>query len=108
MKRIMLAAALFLAAGVATAAAEDAVQDADSRAVPVNFADLDLDRSADAASLLSRLRYATMRACDVDELSRLSPSTRRAVEACRNEALAEAVAKIDNPELTRIYASERR
>jgi UrcA family protein len=102
---------MVLAMGAAGAAAEDllpgavAVSDND-RAVPVRYADLDLSRADDAAALLSRLRSAAGRACAIDEVRRPGAALSRAMQDCREEAVARAVAQLNSPELTRLYAAD--
>ncbi|MEZ5994308.1 MAG: UrcA family protein [Hyphomonadaceae bacterium] len=102
----MIAAGFALMASAGVAAAQG--QDAPAQAISVNYEDLDLNRTEDAASLLSRLRYAAMRACEVDAMQRPGPAARRAINECRNAALEQAVADANEPELARLYAERQR
>jgi UrcA family protein len=107
MKSLILAAAMALTAFPAAADEIRAADSSHARAVSVRYADLDLSRTEDAEALLSRLTFATTRACAVDETARPNSSARRAAAACREAALSEAVARLDAPELTRLYADRR-
>jgi UrcA family protein len=100
MKRVLFTAATILVLGAGAALAEDAAQ---ARVIPVQYADLDLSRTEDAAALLSRLRYATTRACEAELVTQPSSAERRAFRTCRDGALARAVAALGAPELTRLY-----
>lgn len=109
MKRVCLALASLLAMGIGPAAAKELTSaDARPRAISVAYADLDLSRPEDASVLLGRLRLAATRACEVREVRQPGPTLRRAIATCRDAAVTEAVAGIDAPELTRVYASNRR
>jgi UrcA family protein len=110
MKRFCFAAAFLMAMSAGVAAAEEVVgrTAAAPRVVPVRSSDLDLTRSEDAAVMLGRLRTAATRACRVDEVRQQGPALRRAISTCREAAMAEAVAGIDAPELSRLYEPQRR
>jgi UrcA family protein len=107
MKRLVVAAVMALAMGSGAAAFADEGRADDARAVPVRYADLNLSQSDDAATLLERLRLATTRACEVREVAHPVARTQRGIEACRQAALAEAVAKLDAPMVTQLYADQR-
>jgi UrcA family protein len=95
--------------GIGPAAAKEvASAEARPRAISVAYADLDLSRRDDASVLLGRLRLAAARACEVREVRQPGPTLRRAIAACRDEAVTQAVASIDAPELTRLYIPARR
>jgi UrcA family protein len=108
MKRLCLALASLLAMGTGPAAAKELVPaEPRPRAISVAYADLDLSSQDDAAVLLGRLRLAAARACEVREVRQPGPTLRRAIAACRDAAMSEAVAGIDAPELTRLHAVNR-
>jgi len=103
MKAFSTVAALFLLAAPAFAgAAETAAQQPQVR---VQRDDLDLTRTEDARVLLARLDDAADRVCASGLVDRPSNAARRAIEACRKEALAEIVARLDAPEVARLYAA---
>ncbi len=108
MKRLIVAAA-FLAFGVVSAGARTTGEDANAQQLfSVNYEDLDLSRSEDAEMMLSRLRYASMRACEDEAVTRPHVSARRAIQECRAQAVRDAVAKINAPALHRAYAEAQR
>jgi UrcA family protein len=109
MKRVCLALVSLLAVGVAPATAKELTgAEMRPRAISVAYADLDLSRREDASVLLGRLRLAATRACEVREVRQPGPTLRRAIAACREEAVTQAIASIDAPELTRLYIPARR
>jgi UrcA family protein len=101
-------AAAALAVFATPALAEDQAQEGQARAVPVSYLDLDIEHADDAQALLSRLRYAATRACEVSAEVRPGPALRRRVEECRSAALDEAVAQADSAEVTRLHSEQRR
>jgi UrcA family protein len=107
MKRMILAVAMVLAMGAAPALAKDDTS-AEARAVPVSYSDLDVSQTSDAQALLSRLRNAAMRACEVSATSRPAPSLRRAIEECRSATLDSAVADANSTEVSRLHSEQRR
>ncbi len=107
MKRFVIATVLAISVSASPVLAEEARHNQDARLVTVSHSDLDLSRADDAASLLSRLRYAATRACEVEGVRSESPALRRAVEQCRTDAVAEAVAQINSPPLTRLHQASR-
>lgn len=104
MRTALLSACVF-AFGAASALAQP--NDGEARAVPVRYADLDLSQTEDAQSLLSRLRYAAMRACAAEMQNQEGPAARRAIAECRDSAVAAAVAQIGETELTRLHQAQR-
>ncbi|MBI1187773.1 MAG: UrcA family protein [Alphaproteobacteria bacterium] len=103
------ALAVGLAVILSTAAFADPwVAPNERHAVPVTYEDLDLSRADDAAALVERLHSATQRACALRELAHQGPAARRAVRACRDDALQVAIERINEPEVTRVYQSARR
>jgi UrcA family protein len=107
MKRILIAAACLAAFGAASATAQEQTAPA-ARAVPVSYAGLDLSRTDEAAQLLNRMRTAAQRACTAEVAGRAAAPLRRAIETCREDAVATAVARLDQPELTRLHEATRR
>jgi len=99
----------FSAASViaAPALAQTAHHDGAARAMPVRYADLDLRQTEDAAALLSRLHQAASASCAPDQTAQANPRMRRAIDRCRDDAVASAVARIDREELTRLHARRR-
>ena len=87
----LLAAAGLLACGTATAASE--------RSVTIHFADLDIDSASGASALYQRLAGAARVVCGDDGRS---PSEQRAWQECYQQALSAAIARIDNPLLSRV------
>jgi UrcA family protein len=98
------AAALMLATPLAAAAAFSA-QAAPDRAVAVrvSYADLDLDRTSDAAAMLQRLQEASLQACGASSFS--LPDYRLAVgrSNCYSSNMDVAVASIGAPVLSELY-----
>ena len=113
MKRFFAAALLFGALGaspaladqVATTGAETSAQE---RLIVVQHGDLDLSQQDDAAALLSRLRYAAMRACEVSAIERPGASLRRQIRQCQDAALGEAVAETNAPAVAQLYSEQQR
>jgi len=102
MQRLVFAS-LLLASATTSAIAEEPTQE---RPVAVSFTGLNLDSEQDAAAFYSRLQVAASRACDVPEAQ--SATMRRAIEACRQDALDRAVSATDHPTLTRLHAANAR
>jgi UrcA family protein len=92
-----LFALLSLTSVVATASNSDA-------SVPtykVNFDDLDLSTAAGNERLYRRIRTAAESVCRTSEGRRLADIARH--KSCMEDAVADAVAKIDKPTLTASY-----
>ncbi len=69
--------------------------------VHVKYSGLDLDTPAGAATLYQRIRLAADEVCAVSgsrELARIAHE-----KACADRAIAEAVAAVNNPRVTRLY-----
>jgi UrcA family protein len=69
--------------------------------IPVSAAGLDLNAPSGAAELYSRLRYAAKTACTGANRVGLEPV--RNLEVCTEQALGEAVRKVNQPQLTLVY-----
>jgi len=89
----------------ATAIAASPSQFEDS-AISVSFADLNIQNSAGAKVLYSRLQQASESVCNVESFTELGSLSRLAeAEACYTETLNEAVSKIDSDALQEIHQS---
>ena len=89
----------------ATAIAASPSQFEDS-AISVSFADLNIQNSAGAKVLYSRLQQASESVCNVESFTELGSLSRLAeAQACYTETLNEAVAKIDSAALQVIHSS---
>lgn len=74
--------------------------------IVVRYVDLDISREDDAGILLSRLDRAAERFCEEPLMSQ-ARHARTAVRACRNLAVSKAVARVNAPMLTEVYARSR-
>jgi UrcA family protein len=93
----LIAAAMILgAATVGTAA--------DLPQVHVKYADLNVDSAAGATVLYQRIRAAANEVCPTSDTRDLAAQS--AAKACRTHAIAEAVAAVRNPSLTRVYETK--
>jgi UrcA family protein len=88
-----------LVSALAVLGASPAFADETARSVKVSYADLDLSTQAGAATLYSRIRGAARTVCGDDDL----PYTHWAWKKCFNEAVGNAVAKVNNPQLTALH-----
>lgn len=88
------------------AAAADMASPENARAVEVTYRDLNLDQREDASKLYWRIERAARVVCDTLD----GDSTDRIVKhrACMNEAISNAVAAVNHPNLTQHYASRTR
>ncbi|NLG76216.1 MAG: UrcA family protein [Xanthomonadaceae bacterium] len=98
-KLIPFASAIFVAFVVAGPSQADDTP----RTRTVRFADLDLDKTEGAATLFSRIRAAARSVCD-EHRSRELIRQQRYI-ACIDLAVANAVARVDEPTLTEYYAN---
>jgi UrcA family protein len=78
----------------------------------VDYADLDLDSMTDARILYSRLEQAARRACgpppSMQPRYDLMPEAlERNFRKCRAQAVADAVARLDAPLVSQVYAEAR-
>lgn len=86
---------------------------ADDAATPkqavVNFADLDLSRSAGVAQLYARMKEGAEAVCDTytDGGSGGPLPLQRVYKLCWQAALAAAVAKVNQPALSALFASKQ-
>jgi len=96
--QIALAAVTLVVAFAGGAYAQEAPQ------VHVKYADLNVNTTVDANVLYRRIRAAAEQVCAVPnrrELARWAQA-----ESCTTRAVAEAVAKVDAPSLTHVFARE--
>lgn len=86
---------------------------ADDAATPkqvvVNFSDLDLSRSAGVAQLYARMKEGAEAVCDryTDGSSGGPLPLQRIYKLCWQSALAAAVAKVNEPALSALFASQQ-
>lgn len=87
------------------AAAASPSQFDDSR-ISVSFADLNIDNEAGARALYGRLQQASASVCSMDSLRELGSLAAVAkAEACYNQTLDKAVARIGSATLSKIHSS---
>ena len=72
---------------------------------PVSYADLRIEREADARTLLQRISRVATRLCGGPEISLRA---KQAMQACRAEAVARAVEQVDAPMLTAVHSGDAR
>ena len=78
----------------------------DDSSVSVSFADLNIQNSAGAEVLYSRLQQASESVCNVESYRELGSLSRVAqAQSCYSETLDNAVAKIDSAALQAIHSS---
>ncbi|MFO7278029.1 MAG: UrcA family protein [Pseudomonadota bacterium] len=74
----------------------------ETRSIKVSFADLDLDKPADAAELYKRIQRAAQVVCgprvSANELGRMYDARR-----CSQQAISDAVAQVNRPTLTAVH-----
>ena len=73
-----------------------------SRSIKVGYSDLDLTTQAGADTLYHRIRGAARQVCGYDS----SFWDQRSFRNCFNSAVGNAVAKVNNPLLTTLYAGK--
>jgi UrcA family protein len=88
----------------ATSAAVAAPQ-TETRELTVNYADLNLESAAGIESLYARIRSAAKNVCGTAE--RYELRAKAEMRACRESAVANAVAKIDNAALAARHAGKQ-
>jgi UrcA family protein len=75
-------------------------------AVPVTYGDLDLASNGGASTMLDRLHRAAMDACGASDFSVKDYRWAVARSSCVRSGVAEAVAALDAPTVTQLYAEE--
>jgi len=95
--------ALVFVATLAVASTHPAVAGThdEPRSVTVRYGDLDLSRDDGARVMYRRLKSAVRRVCDVGQS--LEPARKVVAQRCAEKSLGEAVAKIDNANVTALY-----
>jgi len=104
-KQIRLASLTAMALGVGTlvsTSSQAATVDQETSSITVHYGDLNLSKSRDVNTLYIRLRDSAKDVCGDDEaiaeLWKLDGISR-----CEQQAIANAVAKVDHPRLTALY-----
>lgn len=103
MKRILLTAAASFAAFALTAPASASGARPDPQEVSVHYGDLDLAKPAGAEAMLNRLERAAERACGGEPDLR-ALYAQRLFNRCVDDALNQAVARLDAPLVTSLHA----
>jgi UrcA family protein len=99
----MLAAASLFAIFPASASGDTAAAGTGTRSVAVSYAHLNLGNAAAAQALYRELAVAAERACGAYEARNLRD--RSAWRRCRDEAFAEAVARIDDAQTAALHGN---
>ncbi|HWH46783.1 MAG TPA: UrcA family protein [Burkholderiales bacterium] len=107
---LLIASATFL---TANARAQNPAPGTKTAHISVAYGDLDLDKLADARILYSRLEKAAKRACGpnpfMESRSDMMPvGLKQTYNECRARALGDAVARLDAPLLSRVYAESHK
>ena len=71
--------------------------------IAVQFADLDLDKPQGTAALFNRIKSAARVVCS--GYQNAAPADKARYRACIQFAMSNAVARVDNPQLTDYFAS---
>jgi UrcA family protein len=98
----MIATIAVTAGLMLSATAAQAADDVEVTNIRVQFADLNPDSRHDAHELYKRLSGAANIACG-DQAELVDISEMRDIEACRQKAIEDAVARIHQPRLTAVY-----
>ncbi len=93
-------------AGMAAAGADTPAEISGVRSAPVRYGDLDLNRPADARKLYSRIRLAARHVCGNPDIRNLADVARS--QPCLEQAVDDAVARVNSPELTAIHYNSQR
>jgi UrcA family protein len=99
----LIAAAIVTALISSFSAVCNAADAADVPKAIVKYADLDVSTSQGAAKLYSRIRFASEAVCSPVDRD-LASTFRR--EQCMKQAIAGAVAKVNQPALSAVYAAK--
>jgi UrcA family protein len=100
---MLLLSVLAVCAGSVTMAADSRVM---VKSELVRYEDIRLISAVGAAVLYGRLRAAADRTCG-GPVDNLSLAQKQRYKACMDEAMANAVADVNHPVLTRFYESKR-
>lgn len=105
--RSLLVAAACTATATGFAALQATAADGgDIPKVTVRFGDLDLSRPDGATALYRRIRTAAEQVCGLYDGGDLGPRFR--MHSCMQRAIAEAVTRVNNPELYAVYRAHNR
>ena len=102
--RGMIVAAILTSLISSFSAVCNAADPTDVRTTIVKYADLDLSTPQGAASLYNRIRFASETVCSPSGQGDLAAMTRS--QKCVKEAIAGAVAKVNQPALSAVYAAK--
>ncbi len=72
-------------------------------AITVQYAEMNLDDPAKAASLYRRIKQAARKVCGLERGRNMPLSERAAAQGCYEHALARAVQTVDKPVLTALH-----
>ena len=105
-KTIVAGLSALALAGIALPAAASTPSQFDDSRISVSFADLNINNEAGARVLYGRLQAASASVCNMDSYRELGSLAAVAdAEACYEETLNEAVAKIGSVALNKIHTS---
>lgn len=99
---VLVASTATIAAMLMTATAAHAAADDSARSLTVHFADLNPDSAAGSKTLYRRLGQAAEQVCG-DDFSVVELDEMRSIEKCKQVAIENAVAEIDQPRLIDLY-----
>ena len=102
--RGMIVAAILTSLISSFSAVCNAADPTDVRTTIVKYADLDVSTPQGAASLYNRIRFASETVCSPSGQGDLAAMTRS--QKCVKEAIAGAVAKVNQPALSAVYAAK--
>jgi UrcA family protein len=102
--RGMIVAAILTSLISSFSAVCNAADPTDVRTTIVKYADLDLSTPQGAASLYNRIRFASETVCSPSGQGDLAAMSRS--QKCVKQAIAGAVAKVNQPALSAVYAAK--
>jgi UrcA family protein len=100
----MIVAAILTSLISSFSAVCNAADPTDVRTTIVKYADLDLSTPQGAASLYNRIRFASETVCSPSGQGDLAAMSRS--QKCVKQAIAGAVAKVNQPALSAVYAAK--
>ena len=102
--RGLIAAAILTSLISSFSAVCNAADPTDVRTTIVKYADLDVSTPQGAASLYNRIRFASETVCSPSGQGDLAAMSRS--QKCVKQAIAGAVAKVNQPALSAVYAAK--
>jgi UrcA family protein len=102
--RGMIVAAILTSLISSVSAVCNAADATDARTTVVKYADLDLSTPQGATSLYNRIRFASETVCPPSDHGDLAAIARS--QKCLKQAIAGAVAKVNQPTLSAVYAAK--